>query len=176
MKRKIILNLAMSIDGYIADEDGGYDWIVGHGDKSLDTNNQLDYAEFLKDIDIVVMGKKCFDQDMHNDFKDKKVYVATSQEIENYENINFINGDICKIIEDEKSIPGKDIYLYGGGVVVDSFIKADIIDEYIIGIIPTILGKGKPLFLDNNPTIKLDLNECIVSDGIIIMKYSRKCK
>ena len=170
MKRKIILNLAMSIDGYIASEDGGYDWIVGDGDDTLNTKNKFSFDEFLEGIDIVVMGKKCYDQNMHNDYKNKKVYVATSQKIQDQGNLNFISGDIVKIIQEEMEKEGKDIFLFGGGGLVDSFIKADIIDEYIIGIIPIILGKVRPLFLENNPTIKLHLDECIVENGITILK------
>lgn len=174
MKRKIILNLAMSIDGYIADEDGGFDWIVGDGDESLDTQNKWYYEKFLEGIDTVVMGKKCYDQGFLDDFKNKKVYVATSKELEDYDNIHFINGDICKIILEEREKEGKDIFLFGGGVLVDSFLKADIIDEYIIGIIPTILGSGKPLFLGGTPKIDLHLQEYISDKGIIILRYSKR--
>lgn len=174
MSRKIILNLAMSIDGYIADEDGGFDWIVGDGDSSLNTNNKWDFNKFLENIDVVVMGKKCYDSNFHNDYKNKKVYVATSKELEDYDNIHFINGDIVKVIEEERQKEGKDIYLFGGGIVIDNFIKADVIDEYIIGVIPTILGKGIPLFPGNNPKIDLHLDEYFVEDGIMIMRYSKR--
>ena len=174
MNRKIILNLAISLDGYIASDDGGFDWIVGDGDSKLDTKNKWDYSEFLEDIDVVVMGKNCYDQNFYNDFKDKKVYVATSKDIKNYENIHFINGDIVKTIEEERKNEGKDIFLFGGGGLVDNFIKADIIDEYIIGIIPTILGKGRPLFLGNNPQINLHLDEYITDSGVVILKYSKR--
>ncbi len=102
MKRKIILNLAISIDGYIASEDGGFDWIVGDGDNSLNSDKKWDFNEFLSEVDTVVMGKKCYDQNFHNDYKGKKVYVATSKDLEDYENIHFINGDICKVIEEER--------------------------------------------------------------------------
>lgn len=104
----------------------------------------------------------------------KKVYVATSQKIEDQDNIHFISGDIIKIIQEEKEKDGKDIYLFGGGGLVDNFIKADIIDEFIVGIIPTILGKGRPLFLENNPTIKLHLDEVFVENGITILKYTKR--
>lgn len=174
MSRKIILNLAMSIDGYIADEDGGFDWIVGDGDSSLNTNNKWDFNKFLENIDVVVMGKKCYDSNFHNDYKNKKVYVATSKELEDYDNIHFINGDIVKVIEEERQKEGKDIYLFGGGIVIDDFIKADVIDEYIIGVIPTILGKGIPLFPGNNPKIDLHLDEYFVEDGVMIMRYSKR--
>lgn len=174
MKRKIILNLAMSIDGYIASDDGGYDWIVGDGDNKLNTDNKFDFNEFLENIDIVVMGKNCYDQDMHKEFKDKKVYIATSKDIKDYDNIHFVKDDICELIKREVKKEGKDIFLFGGGVLIDSFIKENIIDEYIIGIIPTILGKGRPLFFEGNPMINLHLDEYSVGEGITILKYSKR--
>lgn len=174
MSRKIILNLAISIDGYIASEDGSFDWIVGDGDDKLDTKKNWDYDEFLNGIDAVVMGKNCYDQNFHNDFNNKKVYVATSKELQDHDNIHFINGDICKVIEEEREKEGKDIFLFGGGGLVDNFIKSDIIDEYIIGIIPVILGKGRPLFLENNPKIDLHLDQYIMDKGVAILRYSKR--
>lgn len=173
MSGKIILNLAISIDGYIADENGGYDWIVGDGNPTLNTEAKWDYGKFLEDIDVVVMGRKCYDQNMHKDFKEKDVYIATSKEIDDYENYHFIGKDICKVINDLKE-EGKNIFLFGGGYLIDNFVKADIIDEYIIGIIPTILGKGRKLFLENNPKIDLNLQFYSVEDGVVIMKYSKR--
>ncbi len=175
MNGKIILNLAISLDGYIADKDGGFAWIVGHGDNTLDTENKWDYGKFLEDIDVVVMGKNCYDQGFHRDFEGKDVYIATSKEIENHENYHFINSNICEIISRLRN-DGKNIFLFGGGILIDSFVKADIIDEYVIGIIPTILGEGRKLFLENNPKIDLKLEYYAVEDGVIVMKYSKRNK
>ncbi|QUH21504.1 dihydrofolate reductase family protein [Alkaliphilus sp. B6464] len=88
--------------------------------------------------------------------------------------MNFINGDICRVILDEKKKEGKDIFLFGGGILIDSFIKADVIDEFIIGIIPTVLGKGRPLFLGNDPTIKLKLEEYYIDNGVIVLCYKNR--
>lgn len=171
MNGKIILNLAISLDGYIADEEGGFDWIVGDGSDILNTKNKIDFDKFLEGIDVVVMGRNCYNQNFHNEYKD--VYIATSDDMEDYENYHFIKGDICKQISDLKE-EGKNIFLFGGGKMIDPFIKDDIIDEYIIGIIPTILGKGRRLFLGNNPKIDLKLQEYSVEDGIVVMRYSKR--
>lgn len=176
MNRKIILNLAISLDGYIASEDGGFDWIVGDGNHTLDTPNQIDFNYFLQGVDTIVMGKRCYEQNFHKEYKNKKVYVATSEPLQNYDNVHFISGDICKVIEEEKNKVGKDIFLFGGGGLVDHFIKADIIDEYLVGIIPIILGKGRPLFLGDNPTIHLTLKDYSVSEGVTVLKYMRRSK
>lgn len=174
MSRKIVLNLAISLDGYIASEDGSFEWIVGDGSDKLDTKNKYDFSKFLEGIDIVVMGKNCYNQNFHLDYKEKIVYVATSELLDDYDNVRFVNEDIVKVILEEKKGEGKDIFLFGGGKLVDSFIKADIIDEYIIGIIPTILGKGRPLFLGNNPKIDLKLDKYAVDNGIVICRYSKR--
>ncbi|MDU2673993.1 MAG: dihydrofolate reductase family protein [Clostridium sp.] len=174
MSRKIVLNLAISLDGYIASEDGSFEWIVGDGSDKLDTKNKYDFSKFLEGIDIVVMGKNCYNQNFHLDYKEKTVYVATSELLDDYDNVRFVNKDIVKVILKEKKREGKDIFLFGGGKLVDSFIKADIIDEYIIGIIPTILGKGRALFLGNNPKIDLKLDEYVVDNGIVICRYSKR--
>lgn len=173
MERKIILSLAVSLDGYISDKNGGFEWITGYNDTNLDTLNKFDFNKFLDTIDIIVMGKKCYDQNFHKDFKAKKIYVVTSQHLEDYGNIHFIKGDIVKIIEEERKKEGKNIYLFGGGVSIDAFIKSNVIDEYIVAIIPTILGNGSPLFLGNNPKIDLHLDEYIIDKGITILKYSK---
>ena len=59
------------------------------------------------------------------------------------------------VIENLKKLQGKDIWLVGGGILIDQFIKKDLIDKYIITIIPTILGDGIPLFKGENPEIRL---------------------
>ena len=71
---------------------------------------------------------------------------------------------------------GKNIFLFGGGIVIDHFVKADAIDEYVIGIIPTILGKGRKLFLENNPKIDLELQYYSVDSGVVVMNYSKRKK
>src|SRR5262245_39111508 len=65
---QISLRLAMSLDGYIADDQGGYDWIVPVASPALDTDHQLPFDEFLDGVDIVVMGRRCYDQGQNQDY------------------------------------------------------------------------------------------------------------
>ena len=178
MKRKIILNLAMSIDGYISDEDGGFEWIVGENDNSKDTKEQFDFNKFLHTCDTIVMGRKSYEdipQETFEEFKHTKIYVATNNEFKvNRENVEIINGDIVNKIVKLREEEGKNIWIFGGAILADSFIKADVIDEYIIGLIPCILGKGRRLFLENNPTINLHLENYSFSDGIAILTYTKR--
>jgi len=174
IKRKIIASVAISLDGYLADVDGGYEWIKGDGNLALNTPDQWDYNSFLKDIDIVVMGKNCYDQQLHLDFANHQLLVATSKLQGKQDNITFINGDIVSQVVELSNQPGKDIFLFGGGLLIDQFIKADRVDEYIIGIIPVILGKGRPFFMQDNPCLELKLEKYTIDQGIVVLHYSRR--
>ncbi len=178
MTRKIILSLAISLDGFIADIDGGYAWIKGDGDSRNDTKNQIDFSEFVGSVDTLIMGKTSFIDcgvETRENFKTQKFLVATSNHLKtDLNNVERISGDICEKILDLKNKPGKNIWLFGGAILTDIFIKTNIIDEYHIAIIPMILGQGKRLFSDTNPSINLHLEESSVKDGIVTMKYTKK--
>ena len=174
MKRKIILNLAISLDGYIATEEGQYDWIVGDGSSDLNTEKELNFEDFLDTIDTMVMGRKSYDDCSIEAFKDKVIFIASSKIQEDFDNVRFIKGDIVKLIQEEQKKDGKDIYLFGGGELIDQFIKEDIIDEYMIAIIPTILGKGRKLFLENNPQIALKLHSYNIGEGVVALHYTKR--
>lgn len=172
--RKIILNLAMSLDGYIVDENYSYDWITGDGDHSLDTLNQFDFKGFLDSIDTVVMGRKSYDDIGVEDYKNKQVIVATSRPLNNYNQVKFVSTGIVEYVLELRKAQGKDIWIFGGAGLADYFLKADVINEFIIGIVPLILGNGTKLFNDKIPTVPLHLEEYTVQEGLVIMRYTRR--
>ena len=174
MQRKIILSLAMSLDGFIATSEGGYGWIAGDGTHDLDTKDRWNYEAFLQTVDLVIMGKNCFDQKMHEDFTDQKVWVATSESLDDSGNVHFIRGDIADVVVREKSRSGKNIFIFGGGKVAHHFLQSDAIDEYYIGIVPIILGSGKPLFVGGSPEIPLRLKNIISEEGVVVLHYVRR--
>lgn len=177
MPRKVILNLAVSLDGCIADKNGDFDWIVGQGDSEADTIKQFDFSDFAGECDVIVMGKKSYDDCgiKHIDqYQNKQFLIATSQKCRDLENVRFIKGDIVRTVSALKAESGKNIWLFGGALLVRDFIKADIIDEYIIGIVPVILGKGRKLFFDEYPFLRLRLIDCTIQDGIVLLRYRRR--
>lgn len=180
MKRKVILYIAMSLDGFIADENGGVDWLVGQDNETEPDNS---YSEFIKDIDTVILGITTYNQVINElspqlwPYEDMKSYVFTSKctsNINSKENIEFVNGDIVKFIENLKKQEGKNIWICGGASVVNQLIKYNLIDEYYMTIIPTILGKGIRLFSDNNQNILLKCNKIVEYDGMITVNYSKR--
>jgi len=175
--RKIILNLAISLDGYICDMNGGFDWIVGHGEDGNNPTEAYDFDKFLDGVDTLVMGSAAYEDVVLSGlttFDDKEIIVATHKELEAKKNVQFISGDICSRILELKEVDGKNIWLFGGAGLTDSFIRENIVDEYVIAIIPTILGNGRSLFKGDYPKIDLHLDEYSISDGVTALTYSKR--
>lgn len=171
MNRKVILYIAVSLDNYIARDNGDVDWLVGDGSAP---NVDSGYEEFYKNIDTVIMGKSTYDQVLsfgEYPYKDAKGYVYTRSKIESNEYVEFTCEDPKKLINRLKNQDGRDIWIVGGAEMVDIFLKDNLIDEFIIATIPTILGKGIPLFKAGNKEIKLKLVESKIFDGIVQNHY-----
>lgn len=175
MNGRIELNLAMSLDGFIVDENGKYDWIVGDGDHSLDTDDLEEVIEdFGKEYDVVVMGKTSFlefgEQDM---FKGKEIVVATHEQLQNTKEVTYVSEELVEYVCSLRD-SGKNVWLFGGSILTDYFIKANEIDFYKVAIVPIIIGNGKKLFFDNNPQINLHLDTFTSKEGMMILNYSRR--
>ena len=156
--RKIILNLAVSLDGYIARLDGSVDWL-----DDLDTDgNDLGFSTFLSTCDTIIMGRKSYQETLqlgNNEwpFKDKNTYVYTLSRIANQESIQFVNEDLESHINTLKKEKGKNIWLFGGGVLIREMRKLNLVDEYIITTIPVFIGKGVRLFKETDIDQQLEI-------------------
>lgn len=175
--RKIVLFIAMSLDGYIADSGGGVDWLNGQG---RDSENLDVYSEFVKDIDTILMGRNTYDQVttelspaewIYSDFT---TYVITHNEISSTEQIRFVNEDPMDLLEKLKSEDGKDIWICGGANLVQQLMRHDLIDQYYISVIPTLLGSGIRLFGTVEQEIKLKLIQTQTYNGITDLVYTRR--
>ena len=176
MARDIILNLAVSLDGFICDEDGGFAWIGGQGDSLADTADRFSFDAFLASCDTVVMGRKAYDDCFSSlsEAEDKRFLVASRTPRAPEGPVSFLSGDVVSEVLALKDRPGKHIWLFGGGELAADFIRADAVDRYIVGILPVIRGRGRRLFREGLPSTELHLDRCTVADGIPILEYSRR--
>lgn len=89
------------------------------------------------------------------------------------DDVRFITVDLCDAIRAEKQKQGKDLFLFGGGKAAAPLIEADLVDRYIIGIIPVLLGHGRPLFYPRTTSAPLTLSRYMVEEGTVILDYLR---
>ena len=175
--RKISLFIAMSLDGYIADNRGGVDWLKGQGndDENVDT-----YSEFIKNIDTILMGWNTYHQVVtelspkewvYNDFT---TYVITHNEHTSSEKIRFVNINPVSLVKRLKQENGKNIWICGGANLVQQLVDENLIDCYYITVIPTLLGSGIRLFENAKHEIKLKLLNTRSYNGMTDLIYTRR--
>jgi len=166
--RKVILFIATSLDGFIAGKSGEIDWLF--------TDQDYGYTDFLKTIDVVIMGRKTYEQVLtfgEYPYSGMEGYVfSRSLAGSKDENVRFVSGDVGELVASLKSKPGKDIWLVGGSEVIQPFLEQDLIDQFVISIHPILLGKGIPLFREPFPVKKLRLKDCKTFDtGLVQITY-----
>lgn len=169
--RKIILALGISIDGYIARLDDTFDFLFMPKDFSM--------AEFFASIDTGIMGRKTYEVSKavgEGSFGPKiKTYVLSrTQPPGEREGKTFLNVAPQSLVEEIRQHQGKDVWLMGGGEIARDFLKADLVDELHLGVVPVLLGEGLPLFPRGFPQRNFELIENkSFSQGLISLKYKR---
>lgn len=177
--KKVVLYIAMSLDGYIADKNGSVEWL---DEENSEIDNMGSFPEFYGTIDTVIMGYYTYNQivtELSPDawvYNGIKSYVLTNRNLESNEEVEFTNMDIADLIKRLKNSEGKNIWICGGADIANQLIKLDLIDRYHITMIPTILGSGLRLFDNDDSTEKLSLK--LVSHksygGMVDLVYDKK--
>ena len=170
--RKVVLGLGISLDGYIARPDGAVDFLFMPSDFSM--------APFFKTIDAAIMGRKTLDAGLKMGGgslpkSSMATYVLSrSQPPGERHGVMFSDESPAAIIERLRKKRGKDIWLMGGGELAREFLKADLVDELYLGVVPVVLGEGIPLFPSGFPQREFKLIENkTYSKGLISLRYKR---
>lgn len=181
--RKIIASIATSADGYIARPDGSFDWL-----NSPRTAGDYGMVEFYKSIDTIIFGRKTYDVSLQFSKKGK---VSSDPKIRSYvfthnppskrtKGVEFVNEPISEFAQRLRGLPGKDIWMMGGGGVIGSFLDAGELDELIIHVMPIFIREGIPIVAPGKDDVQLTLlTTHAYGDGVLKMhyqvrKYSRR--
>ncbi len=175
--RKLVLNISMSVDGFLATKDDGLDRLSVVEKEGEDYG----YTEFMKTVDTYIVGRNTYNVVLKltgGEFPHAKsldCYVLTRQERESENGVQFYNGNIETLVQDLKAKEGKGIYCDGGAEVVQLLMEKDLIDEYIISVIPIMLGDGKRLFKGGVEGLNLKaLPSKQYDSGLVQLHYERR--
>lgn len=175
-KRKVVLYIAASLDGYIATKDDSLDWLFQvEGQKEA---NEVIEA-FDQTIDTLIMGRRTFDwvmdeMDGKNPYPHKTTYVYTHQSRESSEKILYTQMKPAELVDMLRKEEGKDIWLMGGGGVILDFLEADLVDEIILTMAPVLLGRGIPLFKEGDYASKWKLKNTRQFGQFAELRWERK--
>lgn len=156
--KKVILGVAVSLDGFIEGPNGEYDWCP--------PPSQTEMNEFLDGIDSIFFGRKSFELVGQSAFPGKASYIFSNslKKVEG-DDVHLIGGDFVSEVKKIKSNPGKNVWLFGGASLTTSFINNNLVDEMWLGLVPIVLGGGKPLFENINQRIYFKLNTVTIKNG-----------
>jgi dihydrofolate reductase len=178
-KRKIIVHIAVSADGFIGRRDGSVDWLEGPSPKGNYGMNA-----FYKSIDTILWGRETCD--MAIEFQKKGVSgTAFDTKVKNYvftrslpkeaapAGVEFVNEPVKAFATRLRKKKGKDIWMMGGAGIIASFLDAGEIDEFVISVIPKFIGEGIPLMDPRRRTVPLKLISCKkFTDGVVGLHYA----
>lgn len=176
-ERKVVLYISMSLDGYIATKDNELDFLSMVQKEGEDYG----YNDFVKSVDTVIIGRKTYEKVIEMGFeyphKDKDVYIITRTSKPSIGTFQFYTGDLSQLIGSLKSQTGKNIYCDGGAEIANELMKNNLVDDFIISVIPILLGDGIALFRGGRPEQTLELVSAKQFDkGLTQLHYNRANK
>ncbi len=170
--KRLRYSVAMSLDGFIAASDGGYDWILMDPD--------IDFAAMAADFDTLIMGRRTYAISGGGSgaatfgMGDVKVYVvSTTLDPADHPKVTIVSDDVEQTVAALKAAQGKDMWLFGGGVLFRSLLEMKLVDSVEVGVIPVLLGEGIPVLpgVDERAKLKLRKIDEYPKTGIVRLAY-----
>ena len=172
-RRKVIVHIGTSADGYIARPDGDLEWLTSRPKPE----GFYGMSDFMKSIDTKLLGRKTYEMSLRLGAKfDSKtrtiVFSRHAPPAGAPSGVEFVNCEIGPFVSRLREQPGKDIWLMGGGEIIASFLDAQAIDEFVVSVAPVFIGDGIPLIARHHRHVPLDLQSVErFDDGVVQLRY-----
>lgn len=168
--RPVRYNAAASLDGFITDAAGAYDWIPD--------DPSVDFAGLFAKVDTILLGRHSYEAARRAGeppwSADTRLFVfSTTMRLEECPGATLVNRDAAKVVASLRSEPGEgEIWLFGGGALFRSLAEAGQVDRVEITVVPVMLGTGTPLIAPGSGRITLELlGTHIYPSGMVALNY-----
>lgn len=167
--RKIIVQLAVSLDGFIEGSNGEYDWCF--------TDQDYGMSEFLTSIDTILYGRKSYElllKTGDTSFQKFSTIVCSKQKNISFDGVEIWPDDLPTRLNNLKQQQGKNIWFFGGADLLTTFMANDWVDEIQLAVHPILLGAGKPLFKNISERKYLRLKQVkSYPSGLVMLHYEK---
>lgn len=166
--RKIVVNVAMSLDGFIAGPNGEYDWCL--------TDSDYGMTAFLDSVDCVVMGRKSYEilTQYGPPYPEKRICVfSNTLKDSSFQNVVIVKGGVADYLGHLRGQAGKNIWIFGGSDIIQDLYEYDLVDEWMLSVHPVFLGTGIPL-IRSDVRKNLQLAESITYPSGLVQCTYRK--
>jgi dihydrofolate reductase len=170
---RVSVYLALSLDGYIAREDGSLDWL----EPMQVSGEDYGYAEFYRSVDALVLGRRTYESVLgfpEWPFRGKRVVVLTHRAIEPRYGERAHAGELASLLHGLAGDGVRRVYL-DGGVAARGALAAGLVDDLTLSWVPVVLGRGRPLFDASLPASAWELAESrAYGSGLVQCRYRRR--
>lgn len=170
--RRIRYAVAASLDGYIAGPKGEFDWIT--------MDPEIDFQEMMNQFDTMLVGRKTFElvanQGGPDPYGMKVLVFSRKWKQKDHPDVTIVSKDVKKTLTALRKQKGKDIWLFGGGLLFRSLLDMGLVDTVEVGVIPVLLGGGIPLLPPPAGRARLQLikHKVYKKTGIVGLEYAVK--
>jgi dihydrofolate reductase len=167
--RRLSYGVAMSLDGYIAGSNGEFDWFV--------SDPGIDFAAIWAQFDTLLMGRRTYEVAKARaaqwpDLGHRWIVVSRTLKPQQHPKITILSSGVAEAVAALKTQPGKDIWLFGGGVLFRGLLDAGLVDMVEIAVMPVLLGSGVPLLPEGRRQTLHLANSKALPSGILMLTYS----
>jgi dihydrofolate reductase len=167
--RRLRYGVAVSLDGLIAGPNGEHDWMIA--------DPALDYAAIHAQFDTLLMGRRTFEvarvrAAQWPDLGHRWIVVSGTLKPEEYPGVTILSSNVPEQVAALKALPGKDIWLMGGGVLFRSLLDAGLVDAVELALMPVMLGSGTPLLPEGRRRSLHLVESKALPSGILMLSYS----
>ena len=173
-RRKVIVHIGTSADGYIARPDGDLEWLTSRPKPE----GFYGMSAFMSSIDTKLLGRKTYEWSLRLgakfDSKSSRTFVFSrhAPPAGAPSGVEFVSGAIGPFVSRLREQPGRDIWLMGGGELIASFLDEQAIDEFVVTVAPVFIGDGIPLIARRHRHVPLDLKSVErFEDGVVQLHY-----
>jgi dihydrofolate reductase len=167
--RRLVYTVAASLDGFIAGPNGEYDWIT--------PDSGIDFRAIYARFDAGLMGRRTYEVastrgDLLKDMGMPLFVVSTTLRQEEYPGVAVVSSRVPETVTALKAEPGKDIWLFGGGVLFRNLLDFGLVDEVSLSVFPVMLGAGVPLLPAGHRTQLKLIETTPLPSGVLMLRYS----